>query len=96
MKAAGPWQPVPLRMAVAQPGGPVDQGYFDELVADIEARLRAAAPLDAVFISSHGAALTTQCDDPDGLLFARIRAVVGPDMPIVAVFDLHTNVSMAM
>lgn len=96
MTAAGPWEPVPLRMAVAQPGGPVDQGYFDELVADIEARLRAAAPLDAVFISSHGAALTAQCDDPDGLLFARIRAVVGPDLPVVAVFDLHTNVSMAM
>lgn len=96
MNAAGPWEPVPLRLAAAQPGGPVEQGYFEDLVADIESRLRAAGPLDAVFISSHGAALTTQNDDPDGELFARIRAVVGPDVPVVAVFDLHTNVSRAM
>ena len=96
MNATGPWEPVPLRIAAAQPGGPVEQDYFDELAADIEARLRAAGRLDAVFISSHGAALTTGLDDPDGLLFTRIRAVVGPKLPVVAVFDLHTNVSRAM
>ncbi len=96
MNAIGAWEPVPLRIAAAQPGGPVEQDYFDELAADIEARLRAAGPLDAVFISSHGAALTTEEDDPDGVLFARIRAVVGPKLPVVAVFDLHTNVSRAM
>ncbi len=96
MNAAGPWDPAPLRMAAAQPGGPVDHAYFEELASDIEARLRATGPLDAVFISSHGAALTTLIDDPDGELFARIRAVVGPAVPIVAVFDLHTNVSQRM
>lgn len=96
MNATGPWEPVPLRIAAAQPGGPVDHAYFEELAADIEKRLRAAGPLDAVFISSHGAALTTVIDDPDGELFARIRTVVGPGIPIVAVFDLHTNVSRRM
>jgi microcystin degradation protein MlrC len=92
----GPWQPVALRMAAAQPGGPADHAFFIELVAEIETRLRAAGPLDAVFISSHGAALTTESDDPDGELFERIRAIVGPDVPIVAVLDLHTNVSQRM
>lgn len=96
MNAADDWEPVPLRIAAAQPGGPVDHRYFEALVADIEARLHAAGPLDAVFVSSHGAALTTQEDDPDGLLFARIRAVVGPEVPVVAVFDLHANVSRTM
>lgn len=96
MNRTGPWQPVALRMAAAQPGGPVEHAYFVELVNDIEERLRAALPLDAVFISSHGAALTTQSDDPDGELFARIRAIVGPAVPIVAVLDLHTNVSRRM
>lgn len=96
MNRTGPWQPVALRMAAAQPGGPVEHAYFVELVNDIEERLRAALPLDAVFISSHGAALTTESDDPDGELFARIRAIVGPAVPIVAVLDLHTNVSRRM
>ncbi len=96
MTQLGPWQPVALRMAAAQPGGPAEHAFFEELVCEIEAGLRAAAPLDAVFISAHGAALTTENDDPDGELFARIRAVVGVHVPIMAVFDLHTNVSQRM
>lgn len=96
MNRRGPWEPVALRMAGAQPGGPAEQGFFDALVEDIEQRLRQAGPLDAVFISSHGAALSTAHDDPDGELFERIRAVVGPTVPVVAVLDLHTNVSARM
>ncbi len=96
MDRHGPWQVVPIRMAGAQPGGPVDQAYFEALASDIEARLHQALPIDAVFISSHGAALTTDREDPDGELFARIRAIVGPQVPVVAVLDLHTNVSAKM
>ena len=96
MNQLGPWQPVALRMAMAQPGGPAEHAFFTEVVRDIESGLRAAAPLDAVFVSSHGAALTTESEDPDGELFARIRAIVGPTVPIVAVLDLHTNVSQRM
>lgn len=96
MSATGAWTPVALRAAAAYPGGPVEQAWFDELVADIEQRLRAALPLDGVFVSSHGAALTTGDDDPDGELLERIRRVVGPGVPVIAVFDLHTNVSRRM
>jgi microcystin degradation protein MlrC len=96
MSASGAWTPVALRAAAAYPGGPVEQAWFDELVADIEQRLRAALPLDGVFVSSHGAALSTADDDPDGELLARIRRVVGPEVPVIAVFDLHTNVSRRM
>lgn len=96
MDASGPWAPVPLRMAAAYPGGPVEQAWFDAFVADLEQRLRAAAPLDGVFVSSHGAALASAEDDPDGVLFERIRACVGPRVPVVAVLDLHTNVSHRM
>lgn len=96
MDRSGAWEPVPIRCAGAQPGGPAEHGYFEALVSDIEARLRQQAPLDAVFISAHGAALTTSEEDPDGIFFARIRAVVGPDVPVIAVLDLHTNVSQRM
>ncbi|MCW5750570.1 MAG: M81 family metallopeptidase [Alphaproteobacteria bacterium] len=96
MDRTGPWMPVPLRVALAQPGGPVQQEFFDEFHAEIEAGLRAALPLDGVFISSHGAALCTENDDPDGELFASVRAIVGPEVPVIAVLDLHANVSEAM
>lgn len=96
MDTLGPWEAVPLRLAAAWPGGPAEQDWFDALVADIGQRLRAAGPLDGVFISSHGAALTTGDDDPDGTLYAAVRAVVGPAVPVVAVLDLHTNVSTRM
>lgn len=96
MDAAGPWTPVALRAAAAYPGGPVEQAWFEDFVADLSARLLAAMPLHGVFISSHGAALTTEEDDPDGVLFERVRQIVGPGVPVVAVFDLHTNVSPRM
>ena len=96
MDASGDWTPIPLRQMIAQPGGPVEQDFFDEFVKEIEQGLREALPVDGVYIVSHGAALTTCSDDPDGDLFERIREIVGPNIPIVGTFDLHANVSRKM
>jgi microcystin degradation protein MlrC len=96
MDVSGPWTPVPLRIAGAQPGGPVDQSYFDSLLGEIRQGLAAARPLDGVYVVSHGAAITTGSDDPDGDLLEMIREVVGPRVPVVATFDLHANVSRRM
>ncbi len=96
MDAGGAWQPVALRAAAAYPGGPAERAWFDALLADLDARLRAAGPLDGVFVSSHGAALTTDGDDPDAEFFEAIRRIVGPGVPVIAVLDLHTNVSRRM
>ena len=57
MDRTGNWTPVPLRVSLAQPGGPVEEGFFRDYLHEIEAGLKASLPLDAVFISSHGAAL---------------------------------------
>lgn len=96
MDRTGAWMPIPLRVAQAQPGGPVDAAYFAELMADFEAGLRRNLPLDAVYVSSHGAALAVGSDDPDGEIYAMIRRVVGPDVPVIGVFDLHANVSQRL
>ena len=96
MDAAGPWVPVGIALAMTEPNGPVEHGFFLELLDTIERRLRAALPVDAVYICSHGAALTTEEDDPDGVLFALVRSIVGPDVPIAATLDLHANVSERM
>ncbi len=95
MDASGPWVPVGIALAMTEPNGPVEHGFFVELLDTIEHRLRAALPVDAVYICSHGAALTTEEDDPDGVLFALVRRIVG-DVPIAATLDLHANVSDRM
>ena len=96
MDGFGAWRPVGVALAMTEPNGPVEHAFFVELLAAIERRLEASLPVDAVYICSHGAALTTEEDDPDGLLFERVRAIVGPDVPLAATLDLHANVSERM
>jgi microcystin degradation protein MlrC len=95
MDAAGPWQPVPLTLAMAEPNGPVDQDFFDRLMTQWETGLRAAGRLDGVYCVLHGAGLTTADHDPEGTLLALVRRIVGDAVPVVATYDLHANVSDA-
>jgi microcystin degradation protein MlrC len=96
MDASGPWHPVGIALAMAGPNGPVEHVFFAQLLDKIERRLKAALPIDAVYICAHGAGLTTAEDDPDGALFARVREIVGRAVPIAATLDLHANVSDRM
>src|SRR5438067_2025142 len=96
MDAAGPWQPIGIALAMSGPNGPVEHGFFAELVDTIARRLKAALPLDGVYICAHGAALTTEEDDPEGVLFETVRGIVGEGVPVVATFDLHANISDRM
>jgi microcystin degradation protein MlrC len=96
MDASGAWTPVGVALAMTEPNGPVEHAFFVELLDTIERRLMAELPVDAVYICSHGAGLTTEEDDPDGVLFAKVREIVGPDVPIAATLDLHANVSERM
>jgi microcystin degradation protein MlrC len=96
MDALGDWRMMPIVVAGTSPSGPVDQAFFDELLVDMEQRLRAAMPLDGVYIAEHGAAAATRDPDPDGTLFEMVRRVVGPDVPVIATLDLHANVSPRM
>ena len=93
MDAAGPWQPVPILLAMAEPNGPVDQAFFDRLMAQWEAGLREAGKIDGVYCVLHGAGLTTQDHDPEGTLLRLVRRLVGDAVPVVATYDLHANVS---
>jgi len=95
MDAAGSWQPVPSLLAMAEPNGPVEQAFFDRLLQRWETDLTAAGRLDGVYVVLHGAGLATGDHDPEGTLLALVRRVVGPDVPVVATFDLHANVSDA-
>ncbi len=95
MDAAGTWEPVPILLAMAEPNGPVEQVFFERMMAEWEQGLRNAGGIDAVYCVLHGAGLATHDHDPEGTLLALVRHIVGPDTPVVASYDLHANVSAA-
>ncbi len=95
MDAAGAWEPVPILLAMAEPNGPVDQAFFDRMVAEWDSGLRDAGRLDGVYCVLHGAGLATEDHDPEGTILAVVRRVVGPVVSVVASYDLHANVSEA-
>jgi microcystin degradation protein MlrC len=96
MDAFGKWTPVPIVVTACEPGGPVDERFFQATLAAMRQRLSSAGKLDAVYISNHGGMVSTAGPDPDGELYAMVRGVLGPAVPVVATVDLHANISERM
>jgi microcystin degradation protein MlrC len=96
MDSRGDWEPVPILVSGCGAGGAADHGFFREVLGEIEHRLAEAGPLDGVYIGNHGAMITTEEQDADGVFFSEIRRMVGDDVPIVATLDPHGNVSDRM
>jgi microcystin degradation protein MlrC len=93
------WEAVPLVCAKVNASGCVDQIFFDEVVRLTVAHLHdalAIGPLDAVFLSLHGAAIGTVDQDPDGSLLQAVRQAIGPQVPLLATLDLHGNINQRM
>ncbi|MEM9047136.1 MAG: M81 family metallopeptidase [Pseudomonadota bacterium] len=87
---------VPILWCAAEPCGPVTDQAFDEIAGRIEAGLRAAGPLDGLYLDLHGAMVSESHPDGEGALLRRLRAVLGPDLPIAVSLDLHANISETM
>ena len=87
---------VPLVVASSYPGGPIDHECYAQLKADLLEDLTNALPVDGVLLALHGAAVTTEVDDVEGDLLTAVRAIVGPDVPVVGTLDLHANVTTQM
>ena len=90
---------VPLAWGFASPAGPVQDEAFERIAALICAHLSDAldaAPLDGVYLDLHGAAVVDRFPDAEGELLRRVRAVVGPDMPLTISLDPHANLTARM
>ncbi|WP_067975019.1 M81 family metallopeptidase [Nocardiopsis trehalosi] len=88
-------EPVPVLWCAASPSAPVTDRAFERICGEITAACRAERP-DAVYLDLHGAMVTASHEDGDGEVLRRVRAEVGPDVPIVVSLDLHANMSPAM
>jgi microcystin degradation protein MlrC len=87
---------VPLVFAITEPMGTITADAFDRIVGEMLERLRAGGPWDGVLLAQHGAAVSERHPDMDGEVVARVRALVGPDVPVGLALDMHANVSPRM
>ncbi len=76
----------------APPGGLVPQEDMQQIHDAILSGLQGDI-WDGVYISLHGASLSTDALSPDTDLLRRIRALVGPEVPIAVSFDMHACIN---
>lgn len=86
---------IPLATTSAIPGGLVTAETVETVENEIVNRLR-MIKADAVILDLHGAMMTQLSDDGEASLLRRVREVVGPSVPVIAVLDLHCHLSDEM
>lgn len=64
---------------------------FEHFMKIITDDLKAKMPVDAVYLSLHGAMAVRDVPRPEAEIAKRVREIVGPDVPIAGSFDLHGN-----
>ncbi|MVW71328.1 M81 family metallopeptidase [Bordetella sp. 15P40C-2] len=87
---------VPAVWGAASPSAHVTREAFERIMAMMLEDIAAALPVDGVYLDLHGAMVAEHYDDGEGEVLRRVRALIGPDVPLVASLDLHANVTQQM
>ncbi|MEO6625076.1 MAG: M81 family metallopeptidase [Burkholderiaceae bacterium] len=87
---------VPLVYGRVTPMGAITGEAIEFLMDSMIAALRDKGPWDAVLLPQHGAAVSIPWLDADGEMVRRVRALVGPKVPIGLAMDMHGNMTRAM
>lgn len=93
------WAVVPTLEMSAMPSGTLDHAVFEMFWSQFEdaARGAIAAGLDGVWLSLHGAMVTTGSLDPEGEFLTRLRSLPGFEaLPVFGIFDLHATFTERM
>ncbi len=93
---ANGWELVPTISCGASPSAHVTEDAYERIVKVMIDGIKAAGPLDAVYLDLHGAMVTEHLDDGEGEILARVRKIIGKDLPLVVSLDLHANVTPQM
>lgn len=86
------WRATVLPCIAAQPGGPMADDAMRAWRGEVEAALKAQR-FDGIYLSLHGACVTESDPEADATTVARIRSIVGKDVPVTASFDFHANMA---
>ena len=80
----------------AWPSGTATAECFAWLRKEFFAAVDAAGNVDAFLLALHGAMVAAGHPDVEGAILQELRERVGPDIPLVATLDLHTNITNEM
>ena len=86
------WDCITPVAAESMPSGPMKEECFLTFTQKI---LEDAPDADLILLDLHGAMVTENCTDAEGLLLETIRALA-PDTPIAVALDFHANISDVM
>lgn len=93
-RSAGDVETVPLASLLAVPSGPVSADCWAWILETLLDRLRAAGPVDGVYLALHGSMEVAGLDEaPEAVLLRAVREIVGPEARIGVSYDLHANLS---
>jgi microcystin degradation protein MlrC len=89
------WDVIPVIDLRATPGPTVDDSVVDRFWSAIERAVAAeeARGIDGVYLVLHGAMVSESLLDVEGEILARLRALLGVDVPVCGVLDLHGNIT---
>jgi microcystin degradation protein MlrC len=93
---------IPTVFTEAHPSGPTPRDVFDTILEEMLDRMVKAGPIDGVLLDLHGSMVVGDPNGPDGIddaeghILAAVRELVGPNVPILAQLDIHSNVSQQM
>jgi len=87
---------VPLLFTTTNPAGTITREAFEGITRSMLGMLHEQGPWDGVLLAQHGAAVSEDQPDMDGEVAARVRALVGPSVPIGLALDMHANLSQTM
>src|SRR5712675_693578 len=90
------WALVPTIWCAASPSAHVTTDAYERVAQAIVDGIKAAGAIDGVYLDLHGAMVAEHIDDGEGEILARVRRVIGDDIPLVASLDLHANVTPEM
>ena len=86
----------PMLWCSACPSSFVTFDAYERVASSMLDHLANSMPVDAVYLDLHGAMVTDHQQDGEGELLARVRSVIGPDVPLVVSLDLHANITARM
>ena len=86
---------IPIMYAEATPGGIINLQTSGELMNKLRTALLAAGALDGLLVTPHGAAVSEDSDDFDGVWLGMLRELL-PDIPMIGTLDPHANASEKM
>ena len=89
------WQVIESLCAYAPPAGITARAVYEQFRDEILGDLKRALPVDAALFNLHGAMVADGYDDCEGDILSRVRALVGPKVPVGAELDPHCHLTQA-